>query len=49
MLVTDIRMPGTDGTALMRAALERDAEMPVILVTGMATWTSRCRDARRGL
>jgi two-component system C4-dicarboxylate transport response regulator DctD len=27
-------MPGTDGTALMRAALERDAEMPVILVTG---------------
>jgi CheY-like chemotaxis protein len=34
VLVTDIRMPGTDGTALMRAALERDAEMPVILVTG---------------
>jgi two-component system C4-dicarboxylate transport response regulator DctD len=34
ILVTDIRMPGTDGVALMRAALERDAEMPVILVTG---------------
>jgi two-component system C4-dicarboxylate transport response regulator DctD len=27
-------MPGTDGVALMRAALERDAELPVILVTG---------------
>jgi two-component system C4-dicarboxylate transport response regulator DctD len=27
-------MPGTDGVALMRTALERDAELPVILVTG---------------
>jgi two-component system C4-dicarboxylate transport response regulator DctD len=34
VLVTDIRMPGTDGLALMHAALARDAEMPVILVTG---------------
>jgi two-component system C4-dicarboxylate transport response regulator DctD len=34
VLVTDIRMPGTDGIALMHAALERDADLPVILVTG---------------
>lgn len=34
VLVTDIRMPGMDGVALMRAALEKDPELPVILVTG---------------
>ncbi len=34
ILVTDIRMPGMDGTALMKAALEIDPDLPVILVTG---------------
>ncbi|MEM9437764.1 MAG: sigma-54 dependent transcriptional regulator [Pseudomonadota bacterium] len=34
VLVTDIRMPGMDGVALLHAALERDPELPVILVTG---------------
>lgn len=34
ILVTDIRMPGMDGTALMEAALKRDPDLPVILVTG---------------
>lgn len=34
ILVTDVRMPGMDGTELMRRALEIDAEFPVILVTG---------------
>ncbi|MEX3015081.1 sigma-54-dependent transcriptional regulator [Gymnodinialimonas hymeniacidonis] len=34
ILVTDIRMPQMDGTALMRAALDRDPDLPVILVTG---------------
>lgn len=34
VLVTDIRMPGMDGTALMAAALARDPDLPVILVTG---------------
>lgn len=34
VLVTDIRMPGIDGLALMRRALEIDPEFPVILVTG---------------
>ncbi len=34
ILVTDIRMPGMDGTELMRRALEIDPELPIILVTG---------------
>ncbi|MCA1298356.1 sigma-54-dependent transcriptional regulator [Stappia indica] len=34
VLVTDIRMPKTDGLALMRHALEIDPAMPVILITG---------------
>ncbi|MBF9029832.1 response regulator [Rhodobacterales bacterium HKCCE3408] len=34
ILVTDIRMPGMDGLALMARALEIDPELPVILVTG---------------
>lgn len=34
VLVTDIRMPGMDGTELMRRALELDPHFPVILVTG---------------
>ncbi|WP_224815105.1 sigma-54 dependent transcriptional regulator [Hasllibacter sp. MH4015] len=34
VIVTDIRMPGMDGTELMEAVLSRDPDMPVILVTG---------------
>ncbi|MDG4647179.1 sigma-54 dependent transcriptional regulator [Roseibacterium sp. SDUM158017] len=34
ILVTDIRMPKMDGLDLMRAALARDPDLPVILVTG---------------
>lgn len=34
VLVSDIRMPGLSGDALMLQALERDADLPVILVTG---------------
>lgn len=33
-LITDIRMPGTDGMTLMRSALECDPRLPVILLTG---------------
>ena len=33
-LITDIRMPGTDGMTLMRSALESDPGLPVILLTG---------------
>ena len=34
VLVTDIRMPQTDGFDLMRKALEIDPALPVILITG---------------
>ena len=34
VLVTDIRMPDTDGLWLMRKVLEVDPEFPVILITG---------------
>jgi two-component system C4-dicarboxylate transport response regulator DctD len=34
ILVSDIRMPVMDGLALLRAARERDPELPVILMTG---------------
>lgn len=34
VVVTDIRMPGMTGTDLLRAILQKDAEIPVILVTG---------------
>jgi two-component system C4-dicarboxylate transport response regulator DctD len=34
IIITDIRMPGTDGLELMALALEIDPELPVILITG---------------
>ena len=36
-LFTDLRLPGADGLALIAAAREVDAAMPVILATGFAT------------
>ena len=34
VLITDIRMPGTDGLELLSTALDIDPAMPVILITG---------------
>ena len=34
VIVTDVRMPGIDGINLMTTALERDPDLPVILITG---------------
>lgn len=34
ILVTDIRMPGMDGMALLRAAIAIDPDLPVLLLTG---------------
>lgn len=35
-ILTDVRMPGMDGVALLLAARERDPDLPVVLVTGCA-------------
>jgi two-component system C4-dicarboxylate transport response regulator DctD len=34
VVVTDVRMPGTDGLELMRKVLSVDRDLPVVLVTG---------------
>ncbi|MFV3125986.1 sigma-54-dependent transcriptional regulator [Niveispirillum sp. KHB5.9] len=34
LLVTDVRLPGMDGLALLKSALQVDAGLPVILMTG---------------
>lgn len=34
VVVTDVRMPGMSGIELFRALLERDADLPVVLMTG---------------
>ncbi|MGB0498739.1 MAG: sigma-54-dependent transcriptional regulator [Rubricella sp.] len=34
VVVTDVRMPGMDGLALLAKLVEMDAELPVILITG---------------
>ncbi|HBZ92856.1 MAG TPA: Fis family transcriptional regulator, partial [Pseudomonas sp.] len=34
VVVSDIRMPGIDGLQLLQQLRERDAELPVLLITG---------------
>ncbi|MFX6751350.1 response regulator, partial [Acinetobacter baumannii] len=34
ILVSDVRMPGMDGMALLNEARARDPELPVLLLTG---------------
>ncbi|MEM9440059.1 MAG: sigma-54 dependent transcriptional regulator [Pseudomonadota bacterium] len=34
VIVSDIKMPGMDGLTFMRAVLEIDSDMPVVLITG---------------
>ncbi|MGR3494776.1 sigma-54-dependent transcriptional regulator [Citreimonas sp.] len=48
VLVTDIRMPGMDGLALMARALEIDPALPVILVTGHGDIELAVRSMRDG-
>ncbi|MBY4892378.1 Fis family transcriptional regulator [Jannaschia sp. EhC01] len=48
ILVTDIRMPGMDGKALMAEALRRDPDLPVILVTGHGDVELAVESIRKG-
>ncbi|MFP6861694.1 sigma-54-dependent transcriptional regulator [Pseudomonas sp.] len=34
IVISDVRMPGTDGLQLLDSVLERDRDLPVILITG---------------
>ena len=34
VLITDVRMPGTDGMTLLRQVAQVDADIPVVLITG---------------
>jgi EAL domain-containing protein (putative c-di-GMP-specific phosphodiesterase class I) len=37
-VISDIKMPGMTGLALLRAVREHDADLPVLLVTGQPSW-----------
>ena len=47
-VITDLRMPGMDGLALLRAIRELDGEVPVILVTAYSTVDSAVEALRLG-
>lgn len=48
VIVTDLRMPGTDGMTILAAALAGDAARPVILMTAFATVASAVAAVREG-
>src|SRR5690348_12934671 len=48
LLLTDLRMPGIDGLAIMRRAREIDSRRPVMMITGFATVESAVAAVRAG-
>ena len=48
LLLTDLKMPGIDGMALLRRAHELDAALPVIMITAFATIESAVAAVREG-
>lgn len=48
ILVTDVKMPGRDGLDVLSAALERDPDLPVILITGHGDVPLAVEAMRRG-
>ncbi|WP_085315527.1 sigma-54-dependent transcriptional regulator [Derxia lacustris] len=48
VVVTDMRLPGADGMALLRRAREIDAELPVIIITGHGDVTLAVEAMRAG-
>lgn len=52
LVLTDVRMPGLDGHAVINALREIDAEVPIIVVTGQGTLetaTSALREGASGM
>ncbi len=47
-VVTDLRLPGADGLAVLRAARSVDALLPVFLITGYATVETAVEALKRG-
>ncbi|KQP40958.1 C4-dicarboxylate ABC transporter [Methylobacterium sp. Leaf104] len=48
ILVSDVRMPGTDGLDVLERALARDPDLPVLLVTGHGDVPMAVEAMRRG-
>ena len=48
LLLTDFKMPGMDGLALLRRAHELDPALPVIMITGFATIESAVAAIKEG-
>ncbi|APX94627.1 DNA-binding response regulator [Halomonas sp. 1513] len=48
VVVSDIRMPGMDGMALLREVRRRDPDMPVILITGHGDISTAVEAMREG-
>ncbi len=48
VVITDIRMPGTDGMTLLQRLKELDPDLPVILITGHAEVALAVEAMRRG-
>lgn len=40
LLITDLKMPGMDGLAVIREARRRDDDLPIIIITGHSTEAS---------
>jgi DNA-binding NtrC family response regulator len=48
LLITDLCMPGVDGLQLLRLARERDAELPVLVLTAFPTVDSAVESMKHG-
>jgi DNA-binding NtrC family response regulator len=48
LLLTDLKMPGVDGMALLRRARELDPAMPVVMITAFATIESAVAAIKEG-
>jgi DNA-binding NtrC family response regulator len=48
LVLTDLNMPGMDGTALLRAIKSTYADLPVVIITGYGTFHTEKRVMREG-
>jgi DNA-binding NtrC family response regulator len=48
LVVTDLKMPGSDGVEVLLAAKEVDPQLPVLVITGYPTVESMARLVRMG-